>query len=166
MTGKCYSILRKPLPAAFRNPKTLRDKFFCSKLRPDNEEEKGVFICARSNCDTDNILVPGNEFKGINIGEVNKINFHCNSEFIVYLLRCKICRKQYFGSTITKLNLRLHVFKSNTNQENLIEHFYSENHKGIHQDINVKIIDFCDSNDQEKRENFRMNKLRTLYPKG
>ena len=54
--------------------------------------------------------------------------------------------------------------RGNFKQEQLIEHFYGENHNGLHQDINVKIIDFCDPNDQEKRENFWMNKLRTLYP--
>ena len=51
-------------------------------------------------------------------------------------------------------------------QEKLIEHFHSKNHSDTHQDINVKIIDFCDPNDHEKRDNFWMNKLRTLYPEG
>ena len=41
-----------------------------------------------------------------------------------------------------------------------------ENHSGTPKDINAKIIDFCDSNDQEKRENFWVNKLRILYPEG
>ena len=94
----------------------------------------------------------------------------------MYLLRCKICRKQYAGSTITKFRLRFNQYKSNIKlygegrrnftQEKLIERFYRENHNGNHQDINVKIIDFCDPNHQEKRENFWMNKLRTLYPEG
>ena len=54
------------------------------------------------------ILEPGNEFKSTNTGEVYKINFHfhCNNEYVVYLLTCKICRKQYVGSTITKFRLR------------------------------------------------------------
>ena len=30
----------------------------------------------------------------------------------------------------------------------------------------VQIIDFCDPKDQEKREDFWMHKLKTLYPKG
>ena len=30
----------------------------------------------------------------------------------------------------------------------------------------VQIIVFCDPNDQEKRENFWIHKLRTLYPDG
>ena len=30
----------------------------------------------------------------------------------------------------------------------------------------VQIIDFCDPNDQENREDFWMHKLQTLYPEG
>ena len=30
----------------------------------------------------------------------------------------------------------------------------------------VQIIDFCDPNEQEKRENFLMHKLQTPYPEG
>ena len=30
----------------------------------------------------------------------------------------------------------------------------------------VQIIDFCDPNDQDKCEDFWMDKLRTLYPEG
>ena len=36
----------------------------------------------------------------------------------------------------------------------------------VHQGINVNIIDFCYSHDQEKRKNFCINKLRNLYPEG
>ena len=92
------------------------------------------------------------------------------------LVTCNICKKQYVGSTTTKLRLRFNQYKANIKlygkerrnfkQEYLIEHFYIENHSGTPKDINAKIIDFCDSNDQEKRENFWMNKLRILYPEG
>ena len=74
---------------------------------------------------------------------------------------------------MTKFRLRFNQYKSNIKlygegrrnfkQEKLIEHFYSENHNGNHQDINVKIIDFFDRNDQEKREIFWMINLRALY---
>ena len=94
----------------------------------------------------------------------------------MYLLTCKICRKQYVGSTITKFRLRFNQYESNTKfygeekmnfrQEKLIEHFYIENQNGTHQDISYKIFDFLDPNDQEKLENFWMNKLRTIYPEG
>ena len=42
------AILPKSPHIAFS--KNLRDKFVRSKLRPDYEEEKGAFICGRSNC--------------------------------------------------------------------------------------------------------------------
>ena len=39
-------------------------------------------------------------------GEEYKMNFHfnCNSDYVVYLLTCKICAKQYTGSPITSLD--------------------------------------------------------------
>ena len=99
------AILPKPPRAAFRNTKKLRDKLLCSKLRPDYEEEKGVFICGRKNCDICNTLDPGIDYKSTATGDVYKINVHfnCNSEYLVYSLTCKICRKQYVGSTINVL---------------------------------------------------------------
>ena len=42
-----------------------------------------------------------------------------------------------------KSNIKLYgEGRGNFKQEQLIEHFYRENHNGTHQDINVKIIDF------------------------
>ena len=92
----------------------------------------------------------------------------------MHLLTCKICKKQYVGSTITKFRLRFDRYKSNINlygegrrnfeQQKLIKYFCRENYNGTHQDISVKIFGICARNDQEKQENFWMNKLRTLYP--
>ena len=45
------AILQKPPRVAVRNPKTLRDILVRSKLMPDYEAERGVFICGRRNCD-------------------------------------------------------------------------------------------------------------------
>ena len=56
--------------------------------------------------------------------------------------------------------------RRNFKREQLIEHFYSENDNGTQQDINFKMINFCDPNDQEKCQNFSMNKLRILYSEG
>ena len=68
---------------------------------------------------------------------------------------------------LTNKNPLLHgEGRRNFKQEKLIEHFYSENHNRTHEDFNVIIIDFCDPNDQEKWENFWMNKLRTFFLEG
>ena len=69
---------------------------------------KRCFYYDRENCDICDNLEPENEFKSTTTGEVYKINlhFHCNGECVVYLVTCKICRKQYVGSTVTKFRLR------------------------------------------------------------
>ena len=105
------------------------------------------------------------------------MNFHfdCNIICMVYLLTCRICKKQYTGSTITRFWDRFNQYKSNLKfygegrrdfKKKLLEHFYNHDHHGTHNDIIVQIIYFCDPNDQEKRENFWLHKLRTLYPDG
>ena len=111
------AISPKPSHAAFPNRKTLRDKLVRSKLRPDYEEERGVFTCGRRKFDICNILEPGKEIKSTTTGEICKINchFHCNSESAVHLLTCKICKKQYVRSTITKFRLCFDRYKSNIN---------------------------------------------------
>ena len=106
------------------------------------------------------------------------MNFHfdCNSLCVVYLITCKVCKKQYTGSTVTKFRARFSQYKSNLKlyregrrgffQEEQIEHLFNHGHNGSYMDMMVQIIDFCDPNDQEKREDFWMDKLQTLYPEG
>ena len=135
---------------------------------------RGNFPCSRKNCDICNILYPSNQFRSTVTGEVYKMNFYfnCNSDCVVYLLTCKICAKQYTGSTITKSRSIFNQYKSNIKlygeergrfvQRKLRENFYSQNHHGTHGDM----IGHCDPNDQEKHENFWMQKLKTLCPDG
>ena len=163
---------------AFCNPKTLRDKLVRSKIRENDEEERGNVPCGHNNCEICKILEPGKEFRSTVTGEIFKMNFHfdCNSICVVYLLTCRICKKQYTGSTITRFRERFNQYKSNLKlhgegrrdfkQNKLLENFYSNDHHRTHSDMIVQIIDFCDPNDQEKREKFWMHQLRTLYLDG
>ena len=38
-----------------------------------------------------------------------KKNFNCNSKMVVYLIECRVCRKQYNGSTVTKFCARARI---------------------------------------------------------
>ena len=107
--------LPKPPRAAFRNPKTLRDKLVRSKLKLADDADRGKFPCGRGNCEICNILKPGKEFKSRVIGEIYKMNFHfdCNSLCVFYLITCKVCKKQHTGSTVTKFRARFNQYKSN-----------------------------------------------------
>ena len=131
---------------AFRNPKTLRDKLVRCKIRENDEGEKGNFPCGHSNCEICKILEPGKEFKSTVTGEVFKMNFHfdCNSVCVVYLLTCRICKKEYTGSAITRFREQFNQHKSNLKlyregqrdfkQKKILEHFYSHDHHETYND--------------------------------
>ena len=109
------AVLPKPPRVAFHNAKTLRDKLVRPNIRQNDEEERGNFPCGHNNCEMCKILEPGKEFKSTVTGEVFKMNFHfdCNSICVVYLLNCRICKKQYTGSAVTKFRQRFNQYKSN-----------------------------------------------------
>ena len=81
------------------------------------------------------------------------------------------------GSTTSeRFRLRFNQYKSNIlqyaegkrnmKQVKMISHFFSESHQGRYEDISVQIIDHCDPNDQERREDFWIFHLDTMSPKG
>ena len=140
------AVLPSPPRLDFRNAKTLKDHLARSKLKT-TYQKPGVTICGRKNCAICHILHQGDTFESSNTGKQYKINFsfNCNSRNVIYLLTCKICEKQYVGSTVTTFRSRFNQYKSNTNlygkgqrgfiQEPLIEHFLSNKHSGSHKDI-------------------------------
>ena len=80
----------------------MKDRQVRSKLKT-TYEKTGVTICERKNCNVCHILHQGYTFESSNTGTQYKINFsfNCNSTNVVYLLTCKICEKQFVGSTVS-----------------------------------------------------------------
>ena len=68
------AVLPKPPRIVSRNPKTLRDKLARSKIRQNDEEERGNFPCGHSNCEICKTLKPG-EIKSTVTGEVLRRTF-------------------------------------------------------------------------------------------
>ena len=140
------AVLPSPPRLDSRNAKTLKDHLARSKLKT-TYQKPGATICGRKNCTICHILHQGDTFESSNTGKQYKINFsfNCNSRNVVYLLTCKICEKQYVGSTVTKFRSRFNQYKSNMNlcgkgqrgfmQEPLIEHFISDKYNDSHKDI-------------------------------
>ena len=172
------AALPEPPRIAFRNAKTLRNLLVRSKLKVNQPKDPGTHKCGHSLCEICPELVLGNQFTSTNTGKSYTINFHlnCNSFNVIYLLTCKVCNMQYVGSTTTKFRLRYNQYKSQINlygegrrdmkQKKFVEHFYSENHHGTYKDISVQLIDHCDPNDQERREDFWIYHFDTMFPKG
>ena len=85
-------------------------------------------------------------------------------------------QKAVYWLNIHKVQSALQQYKSNLKlygegrtgffQEKLIEHLFNHGHNGSYKDMMVQIIDFCDPKNQEKRDEFGMDKLSKLYSEG
>ena len=154
----------------WRNAKSLKQHLVYSKLnRRSREVNPGNFVCGSSLCEicpVEGYLLISDSFTSTATGKVYRMNnrFNCNSQGVVYLITCRTCKKQYVGSTTTKFRQRCNNYKSNfdkygkgergMNQESLYEHFHQSDHTGKKEQMIFQIIDYCDPNDQERRESF------------
>ena len=118
-------------------------------MRNESEVETGSFKCNGKRCEVCNYIEPGSKFKSFVTQKSYKINFRfdCNSSDVIYLISCKICGRQYTGTTVTRFRERFNQYKSNVNlysqgvrgmmQEKMISHFFTENHNGCSKDMSV-----------------------------
>ena len=123
------------------------------------------------------ILVCNNiEETGTFTGESFKINHHlcCNEKCLIYLLTCKVCKKQYAGKTVDRFRLRWNNYKESDRkflkgeeikQKSLHEHFLSDS-ESFEEDVSICLIDKTDSSDPHKREYFWVRTLKTIAPFG
>ena len=76
--------------AAFRNPKTIRDKLVRSKLKEFIYKDAGTKICGHINCDICKIFESGDQLESTVTKKRCRVSFafNCNSCCVVYLLTC------------------------------------------------------------------------------
>ena len=97
--------------------------------------------------------------------ETYKINhkFDCNSKYLICLLTCKQCSKQYVVQTTDGFRFRCNNYKDNKRkyqrsetciQEHLFRHFSSPRHNGFLNDVSITFIYKTDPLDPLKREDF------------
>ena len=94
----------------------------------------------------------GSSFKCYFSGREYDINndFNCDSLGVVYLLDCKVCCKQYVGSTFISFRARFNNYKSSSTkvscgvaviQAELFKHFIEADDRGFLEDVGFQIID-------------------------
>ena len=99
-------------------------------------------------------------FKSKHSNEVYQIkkNFNCNSKMVVCLIECRICGKQYNGSTVTKFRARANNYKSThrnflkeqilsnqtCKQKRFHEHYLQNDHSEICE-LEITIIDHVET---------------------
>ena len=161
---------------SFRSVRNLRSHLVRSKLYPQ-ERTVGSFKCNNPRCLTCKNVQECDTFTSHVTKEAFKINhrFNCNSKCLVYLLSCKVCGKQYVGSTTDKFRFRWNNYKNcqrkaergeDHMQKYLHDHFLSEDHDGLLNNVYIILIDKTDPLDPERREEFWRTKLWTLAPLG
>ena len=166
-----------PLPfVSFRSVRNLRSHLVRSKLYPE-ERAIGSAKCNSPRCLTCNNVKECDTFTSHVTKETFKINhrFDCNSKCLIYLLSCKVCGKQYVGSTTDRFRFRWNNYKNcqrkaergeDHMQKYLHDHFLSEDHDGLVNNVVIIFIDKTDPSDPERREEFWRTKLRTFAPHG
>ena len=89
------------------------------------------------------------------IFDIRKGPLDCNTENVVYLIQCRVCKKQYCGSTVTKCRTRLNNYKSKFRKYEAIS------------DWKLKLIDQADDEKSLRvKESFWQHKLNTFVPNG
>ena len=99
----------------FRNGKSLKDYLIRTTLPKANETGR-CEPCGKKTCLVCNSIRTTTTFTTEACGEVFKIQsgpLNCNSEEVLYLLKCKVCGKApYVGKAKTKFRYRFNNYKS------------------------------------------------------
>ena len=91
--------------------------------------------------------------------EINH-ELNCDDKCLIYLLKCKVCNKQYVGETTDQFRLNWNNCKDNDRkfqryescmQQHLSEHFYSEGHNGFLGNVFISLIDKTDGSQSKKK---------------
>ena len=155
----------------------LKDTSVMAKLpRIRTEGVRGCFRCGKARCQVYGYMPEGTSFRCNVSGREYDIHsdFNCDSSGVVYLLGCKVCGKQYVGSTFTSFRARFNTDKSSSRkfssgiavtQAELFRHFTEANHYGFVEDVSFQIIDRVFWVSRHK-EGFWQFRLQRFMPEG
>ena len=161
---------------SFRSARKISSYLVRAKSYP-LERRVGSFKCGGGSCQVCLNVTETETFTSTFTNQTYKINheFNWNESCLIYLLTCKICRKQYVGQTVGIFRSRLNNYKSNDRnylvgdpcmQKRIFEHFNSEGHTGFLENLSVTFILKTDSQNPGKRENYWIHTLKTIVPWG
>ena len=128
-------------------------------------------------CHTCDNLKETERFTNTITGKTFKINhkLNCNDKFLLYLLTCNVCLKQYVGQTVKEFRNRSNNYNNNGRkyqeygtcmQQHFFEDFSEEGHHSFLEDVSIILIDKTDPSDPLQRENYWRSTLKTMAPWG
>ena len=76
---------------------------------------RGSYNCGNSRCQVCNNTEETDTLTSTVPGQSFKVNYHfcCNEKCLVYLLTCKVCKKQYTGKTVDRFRSRWNNYNGN-----------------------------------------------------
>ena len=142
-----------------------------------SERKRGSYKCGNLRCLVWNNIKETETFTSAVSEESFKINHHlcCDDKCLIYLLTCKLCKKQYTGKTVDRFRLRWNNYKESDRkflrgeeikQKSLHEHFLSDSHQSFEEDVSICLVDKTDPSDPHMREYYWMRTLKTIAPFG
>ena len=102
-----------PLPiVSYRSARKLSSYLVRAKLYL-LERKRGSYKCGNLRCRVCNNIEETDTFTSTATAESYKINHHlcCNDKYLIYLLTCKVCKKQYTRKTADRFRLRWNDYK-------------------------------------------------------
>lgn len=160
---------------AYRRPKSLRDILVKAKIKAvgDPSPTGSCGPCNVPRCQTCHMMSPACTFKSAT-GAISSItgNYNCKTSNAIYLMTCKVCKKQYVGETKLSISRRINLHRSDYNTRRfkrspVAEHFSHENH--AFGDISLCVIESdtrWDDTLRKRRETYWIRRLSTLQPYG
>ena len=137
---------------------------------------KGCSRCGKSNRQVCSYISEGSSFSCSVSGKQysTSSSFSCDSSEVAYLLGCKVCGKQYVGSTFTPLRTRFNNYKSSSKmfpnsmsvaQAELFRQFTEANQNIFLDDVTIQTIVGV-SGESRLRKRFWQLKLNSFMPEG
>ena len=163
---------------AFKRLKNLRDMLVHTGARAIDQGVKG---CSDKRCKCCKHLQEKTEFEINGRNHCVKNGGSCDTENIIYGLRCKLCDQWYVGESSLQLRGRLNghraatvrlkegkVLNSQMNDTGAAEHFVKDGHD-FDRDLELYLLEsgkWKSAAERKKRESYYICKFSTLEPAG
>ena len=173
---------------AYRRNKNLRDLIGCNNIINNRKVTQKINLktgkCEPFNGRAGNLCCKqitntNNTFKSSVTGKEYKIfhNVNCKSTYLIYLMECKLCNKQYVGKSEWQLNRRINLHRNDvwrTEGPPCDKHFQKKNHEfNTHAKFTViEKLEHVPTDKKktrtllERKEDQWMLRLKTIIPQG
>ena len=132
MDNKVKKVFTPKPMISFHSARKMSSHIVKAKLYPE-EQAEGSFKCGGKHGEVYLNINETSIFTSTVTGETYIINhkFNCNDKWLVYLLTCNCCKKQYVGQTVNKCHFRWNNYKSNCRKHQHSEHVCNNTYMSI-----------------------------------